>query len=122
MEKINNNFEVQHLAENLFLNLNLADNTNAPNENGDTPIYCAAKNGQTEIVKILAPLTDNSNAPSENGDTPIYWAACFGHTEIVKILAPLLDNPNAPNNNGDTPSSVAKNSEIRRFLESFKTS
>ena len=42
--------------------------------------------------------------------------------EMVKILAPLTDNPNAPNNYGRTPSSVASNTEIRRFLESFNTS
>ena len=33
----------------------LADNPNAPNNIGETPIYCAAKNGLTEIVTILAP-------------------------------------------------------------------
>ena len=54
--------------------------------------------------------------------TPIYMAAEYGHTEIVKILAPLTDNPDAPNNKGVTPSSVAKNVEIRRILESFKNS
>ena len=86
MEKINNNFEIQHLAENLFLNLNLADNPNAQNEDGDTPIYCAAKNGQTEIVKILAPLTDNPNAPDRFGWTPIHEAEINGHIEIVNIL------------------------------------
>ena len=45
-----------------------------------------------------------------------------GYIEIVKILALLADKLNAPNNNGDTPSSVAENSEIQRFLESFKDS
>ena len=86
------------------------------------PIYCAACNGYSEIVKILAPLTDNPNAPNNRGETPIYWAAKNGYIEIVKILAPLADKLNAPNNNGDTPNSVAENSEIQRFLESFKDS
>ena len=54
--------------------------------------------------------------------TPIYWAAKNGHTVIVQILAPLTDNPNAPDNQGKTPIAVAKNAEIRRILESFKTS
>ena len=35
----------------------LADNPNAPGVNAFTPIYFAARNGHTEIVKILAPLT-----------------------------------------------------------------
>ena len=32
----------------------------------ETPIYWAASNGHTEIVKSLAPLTDNPNAPNAN--------------------------------------------------------
>ena len=100
----------------------LTDNPNAPDEYGRTPIYCAAKSGHTEIVKIMAPLTDNPNSTDKNGQSPIFWAAHNGHTEIVKILAPLTDNPNAPDKWGNTPSAVAKEPEIRRFLESFNTS
>ena len=50
------------------------------------------------------------------------WETSDEDTKIVKILAPLTGNSNAPNNNGKTPISVAKNAEIRRFLESFNTS
>ena len=69
-------------------------------------IYMAAKEGNIEIVKILAPLTDNPNAAPvwNDGQTPIYWAAVRGHTEIVKILAPLTDNPNSSSDYyGETP-------------------
>ena len=59
-----------------------------------TPISWAAKTGQTEIVKFLAPLTANSNSPIKDGTTPIYWAAKNGHIEIVKVLASLTANPN----------------------------
>ena len=96
----------------------VTDNPNAPNKYGDTPIHWAASLGHTEIVKILAPLTDYPNVSDGNGKTSIYWAAENGHTEIIKILAPLTDNPNAPDDYGQTPSSVAKNAEIRRILES----
>ena len=34
----------------------LTDNPNAPDNNGETPIYWAACYGHTEIVKILTPL------------------------------------------------------------------
>ena len=50
------------------------------------PIYEAACERHTEIVKILAPLTDNPNATTINGKTPIDCAKEFGHTDIVKIL------------------------------------
>ena len=84
-----------------------------------TPIYQVAKNGHTEIVKILAPLTDNPNAPNNNGETPIHEAAYIGHAEIVKILAPLTDNPNVPNNFGETPiyrAALNGHSEIVKIL------
>ena len=100
----------------------LTDYPNIPDNDGETPIYCAANKGHTEIVKILAPLSDHLNAPNKFGKTPIYWAAQQGHTEIVKILAPLADNPNAPNNIGRTPIMVARNAEIKRILETFVTS
>ena len=88
------------------------------------PIHWEAQNGHIEVVKIFTPLTDNPNAPDKYGRTPIWWAAFSGYIDnidIVKILAPLTDNPNAPDpEGGNTPSSVTKNSDIRRFLESFQ--
>ena len=101
----------------------LTDNPNAPQRSGNTPIHVAAMWGHTEIVQILAPLAHNPNAPGEYGHTPIYFAALRGHTEIVKNLASFTENPNAPNGEDrKTPSSVTRNTEIRRFLESFNTS
>ena len=100
----------------------LTDNINASDEKGETLLSEAVYCGLTEIVKILAPLTDNPNAPNNIGETPIYRAACNGYTEIVKILSPLTDNPNTQNRFGEYPSSVSKNTEIRRFLESFNSS
>ena len=38
----------------------LADNPNAPNNNGRTPIHWAARYGHTEIVKILTPFDKQS--------------------------------------------------------------
>ena len=81
----------------------LIDNNNVPDENGWTPIYRAAYNGNTEVIKILAPLINNPNAPNKYGRTPIYSAPCFGYTEIVKILAPLTDNANFPDEDRNTP-------------------
>ena len=78
----------------------LTDNPNAPNKDGETPIFIAVKQEHTEIVKILAPLTDNPNASRKDGKTLIFVAAEKGHTEIVKVLAPLTNNPNLPKRNG----------------------
>ena len=72
-----------------------------------------------ESIGIMAPLIEYPNAPGKRGNTPIHWAAHKGHIEIVKILTPLSENPNAPDNNGETPIAVAKNTEVRRILESL---
>ena len=61
----------------------LTDSPNIPDEDRWTPIYWAARNGHTEIVKILAPLTDNPNAPDNYGNTPFSIAK---NAEIRKIL------------------------------------
>ena len=146
MEKIINNPGLQHLAENIFLNLNYEDLKKCqlinqstkdilenplfwikkliPKENQNDwikaiqsakksdgakiisylkwnfkrvaveniisgTICCAVRDGDAEIVKILAPLTDNPNTPNEDGNTPINVAELKGFTEIVKILTPL---------------------------------
>ena len=61
----------------------MTDNPNAPNEFGNTPIYEAALNGHTEIIKILAPLTDNPNAPDKDGKTP---SSFVKNAEIKRFL------------------------------------
>ena len=76
---------------------------NAQDEFGRTPIYVAAYNGYTEVVKVLALLTDKPNAPKNNGITPIYEAAWIGFTEIVKILVHFTDNLNVPDKIVRTP-------------------
>ena len=90
----------------------LTDNPNAPDRNGMTPIFEAAQNGHTEIVKILAPLTDNPNASNKYGMTPIsianhyfkcpdirreYYIASglrFSAKEIIKILQNIHNQSN----------------------------
>ena len=121
MDKIISNPGLQHLAEEVFWNLDIKDLNACAQINQsckqilENPIFWtkknnlnewilkAAHNGCIEFVKILAHLTDNPNAPNNNGYTPIHEAAFYGHTEVVNILAPLTDYPNAPNIYGETP-------------------
>ena len=121
MEKIISNPGLQHLAEEVFWNLDIQDLDVCTQVNQsckqilENPIFWtkkknqnewilkAARNGYTEFVKILAHLTDNPNAPDRSGNTPVHMAAFYGHTEVVEILAPLTDYPNAPNIYGETP-------------------
>ena len=62
-------------------------------EDGNNPIFIAAHNGRTEIVKILAPLTDNPNASNKHGKTPIEVAK---NKEIRKILRSFNKSKKTP--------------------------
>ena len=78
----------------------MADKLENPTVNrakgGLPPIYLAARNGHTEIVKfLLADKVENPNAPLPNGWTPLHAAVRFGHTEIVKILNDKVENLNS---------------------------
>ena len=91
---------------------------------GNTPLHSACKNGYTEIVKILleSGINLNVNEKDNNGDTPLHSACKRGYTEIVellldagknkssyaKIVQSLLNtginlNINEKDSNGDTP-------------------
>ena len=84
------------------------------------------KMGNTEIVKVLAPLTENANScnfpngeGNSEGNSPLHWATINGYIEIVKILANLADNPITPNNLGRTPiheAAMYGRSEILQLL------
>ena len=78
----------------------MTDNPNAPNKYGETPIHVAARNGHTEIVKILVSLTDNPNAPTNNGDTPIDVA-------ITEEICQILKSFNTSRKRKDGPSQTS---------------
>ena len=81
-----------------------ANNPNAPNKLGRTPIDEAGKYGHTEIIKLLAPLVDNPNAPDRNGRTPMHEAAINGHERFIKVLINyFIDDFNPPDSTGKTP-------------------
>ena len=63
-------------------------NPNAPDQDGCTPIYWAAYEGQghVDVIKFLAPLTENPNVPDNDGRTPIDWATRYGHQDVVDEL------------------------------------
>ena len=87
----------------------LSKNPNDLWYDGHTPIGKAAKNGNIEFLKCLAPLTKNPNQSDENNeDTPIHFAASNGHVEIIQYLVSLNDvDPNIPNKDGKTPLHLA---------------
>ncbi len=94
-------------ADTELLNLLIAAgaDVNYADEDGWTPLYNAAWEGQTECVKLLLAAPDiDVNKATNNGWTPLYNAAWEGQTECVKLLlaAPPID-VNKANNDGTTP-------------------
>ena len=62
----------------------LTENPNAPDFNGISPIYIAAGNGETEIVKTLIHLTENPNASDISGKTPYdFWTNLTPPSSLV---------------------------------------
>ena len=66
----------------------MTDNPNAPNNDGNTPIFEAAREGQSDVIKILAPLTDNPNAANRNGQTPMEVSKNKEISDILKSFIP----------------------------------
>ena len=59
---------------------------NIPNNNGNTPLMIATRNGHTEIARMLIDRGADVNIPDNNGNTPLTWASDRGNIQIVRML------------------------------------
>ncbi|CAG8559760.1 16394_t:CDS:10 [Funneliformis mosseae] len=88
-------------------------------EEGETPLHLAARNGFDDCVRLLVGLDEHQNS-RENIDTnfkkanmeikekfygwtPLFLAAVEGHTECVKVLIKAGADPNVMDYSGWTP-------------------
>ena len=69
----------------------------------DSKLIEAAKNGKTELVKLLIAAGADVNKADEDGETPLFRAAWNAHTECVKLLLAAGANVNKANKWGGTP-------------------
>ena len=92
----------------------LTDNPNLPTYEGMSPIYWAAYDANTEIVKILAPLTDNPNLPDKHGVTP---SSVTENAEIHRIL----ETENAPGQHNAGPLEEPSNKRSKKSSVSMDT-
>jgi ankyrin repeat protein len=53
---------------------------------GDPPILHAARNGDTEIVRLLLDHGADANSVNQRGHTALYCAGGHGHLETLKLL------------------------------------
>lgn len=71
-----------------WLDKKVPDEIDRPDENGATPLFCAAYRGHESVVEYLL-STDrvNKNAQDWQGETPISKARQGGHQGVVSLLS-----------------------------------
>ena len=79
------------------------------NNNGATPLFVAAQNGNEPIANIQLAAGASVHQPNTvNGATPFYVAAGYGHEPVVKILLAAGASVDQPNTfNGAAPLCIA---------------
>lgn len=62
---------------------------------GDQPVHHAARNGDTEIVRLLIAHGADVNVANDRGHTVLYCAGGHGHLDTVKLLLESGADPDA---------------------------
>ena len=57
-----------------------------PDGHGDQPIHHAARNGDSEVVRLLIEFGANVNAQNQRGHTVLYCAGGHGHLDTLQLL------------------------------------
>jgi len=70
---------------------------------GETPLHKAAKNGRNYMVVLLITNRANINTSNKDGKTPLHMAVKKGSKEIVEYLVANGANVNMIDKDGDTP-------------------
>lgn len=108
-------------ANNLRLLRNLiaaGADVNVQNQNGQTPLYLAAKAGGRAVedtIRVLLAAGADANLANEDGETPLMallvsysnLRAPQENTALVRLLTEAKSNLNAKNRNGDTALTLA---------------
>ena len=65
---------------------------NAPNNQGATPLHRAAKNGDSEMVRLLIEGGADINVLDKNGRTPLIWSVIECKSDVTELLLQLEAN------------------------------
>lgn len=69
--------------------------TTQPDGRGDRPIHHAARNGDTDIARLLIDHGADVNAASTRGHTALYCAGGHGHLDTLRLLLDHGADPDA---------------------------
>jgi ankyrin repeat protein len=76
---------------------------NSQNAQGVSPLWEAARHGQTAAVERLIELSGGLDLRAPNGFTPVNIATRFGHIDTVRVLCDAGANQYIQDENGCTP-------------------
>ncbi len=96
-------------------------NINHKNNDGQTALMIAAKQGNLFIVKELLNRGAKINTVDTSGNNELFYATQGGYNGIVDLLLDESSNPNISNNNGNTPLMIASGTSNIYILERLLT-
>lgn len=76
---------------------------NAKNQNGQTALHLAAKNGHPRMISLLLALGLDAKAEDDFKFQPIHYAAMFGYQNILLLLLHAKSNIKTATANNQTP-------------------
>lgn len=107
VESYDNNYKENTFLKIIeYVNKKINLNFNATNENGDTFLIAASRQGSLKIVKSLIGYGADVNAKNNDGRTALMLTS---NLEIAKLLIDSGADVNAKNNNGGTALTQAVN-------------
>ena len=85
-------------------------------EQGNTPIWVAAKMGQAKAVRLLLKANADKNLCNNNRTTPIWVATKHDQFEALRLLLEAGADAQLPNITGKTPLQLASHLRRRRIV------
>jgi ankyrin repeat protein len=95
---------------------------NAPNQDGNGPLYEAVYHGHHQMVRLLLESGANINQADKYGETVLHYAAAPVEEDLamLELLLKSGADPNAKTNNGKTPLDRAVNrTQIENMLRRY---